>query len=106
VATLLCGDFNTKAGSQGYMMIVDGKKYVDQFLLAASPAVFVEVFRKTLPGRAAPLANDSRIDFIFAKKNSKLNPIATRVLFSGQDYRRVSDHLGYLVEFEPSCGRE
>ncbi len=105
-ATLLCGDFNTKAGSQGYMMIADGGKYADQFLQAASPAFFAEVFGNASPERAASLADDDRIDYIFAKKNTKLNPITAKVLFSGQDYRRVSDHLGYLVEFEPSCGQE
>jgi maltose 6'-phosphate phosphatase len=105
-ATLLCGDFNTKAGSQGYMMIADGGKYADQFLQAASPAVFAEVFGNASPGRAASLADDDRIDYVFAKKNSQLHPMAARVLFSDQDYRRVSDHLGYLVDFVPSCGQE
>jgi maltose 6'-phosphate phosphatase len=105
-ATLLCGDFNTKAGSQGYMMIVDDREYADQFLQTVSPAVFAQVFGSALPGREECLADDGRIDYVFANKNSQLHPIAARVLFSGQVYRRVSDHLGYLVEFEPSCGQE
>jgi maltose 6'-phosphate phosphatase len=104
--TLLCGDFNTKAGSEGYMMIVDGEKYADQFLQAASPAVFAQVFGKASPGRGECLADDDRIDYIFAKKSCKLNPIAARVLFSGQGCQRVSGHPGYLVEFEPSCGQK
>lgn len=101
-ATLLCGDFNTKAGSRGYMLIADGKVYEDQFLQIASPAVFAGVFRKSLPGREEWLADDNRIDYIFANINSKLKPTSARVLFSGGDYRRVSDHPGYLVEFEPN----
>lgn len=35
------------------------------------------------------------------KKNSRLRPTSARILYSGQDYKRVSDHVGYLVEFEP-----
>ena len=68
---------------------------------AASPAVFAKVFRNTLPGREEWLADDNRIDYIFTKKNSRLKPISADVLFSGQNYRRVSDHPGYLVAFEP-----
>jgi len=101
VATLLCGDFNNKAGSQGYMLVAEDNGYEDQFLRATSPAIFAEVFRNTSPGRGSHLANDGRIDFIFAKKGSRLKPVSARILFTGQDYKMVSDHLAYLVEFEP-----
>lgn len=100
-ATLLCGDFNAKAGSQGYMLVTDGGRFEDQFLRVTSPAVFAKVFRENVPGRGEYLADDGRIDYLFAKKDSKVKPTSSRVLFTGQDYRRVSDHLGYLVEFEP-----
>ncbi len=100
VATLLCGDFNNKAGSHGYMQIADSG-YEDQFLRAASPSVFTKVFRNTLPGREECLASDGRIDFLFAKRGDRLKPTSARVLFSGQDDKRVSDHMGYLAEFEP-----
>jgi maltose 6'-phosphate phosphatase len=100
-ATLLCGDFNTKAGSQGYMLIADGREYDDQFLQVSSPASFARIFRGNLPRREEFLAEDDRIDFLFLKKNSKLKPIRSMVLFSGHEYKRVSDHLGYLVEFVP-----
>lgn len=100
-ATLLCGDFNTKAGSKGYMLIVDGKEYEDQFLRTTSPVVFSKIFSETLPGREAYFAGDDRIDYIYAKKNSRLKPVKSMILFSGQEYRRVSDHMGYLTEFEP-----
>jgi maltose 6'-phosphate phosphatase len=101
VATLLCGDFNSKAGSKGYMTIADGKEYEDQFLRAASPAVFAKVFRKTTKDREEWLADDNRIDYIFTKKSSTMKPKSATVLFTGHNYRRVSDHPGYLVEFEP-----
>lgn len=99
-ATFLCGDFNNKAGSRGYMQIV-GSGYEDQFLRATSPSVFAKVFRKSRAGSKEDLASDGRIDFLFAKRGNKLRPSAARVLFSGQDYKMVSDHFGYLVEFEP-----
>ena len=101
VATLLCGDFNITAGSRGYMLIVDGREYEDQFLRITSPAIFTQVFREPVPDREACLAGDDRIDYIYAKKNSNLKPRKSRVLFSGQGYGRVSDHMGYLIEFEP-----
>jgi maltose 6'-phosphate phosphatase len=101
VTTLLCGDFNIKAGSQGYMLIVDGREYEDQFLRTTSPAIFTKMFRETLPGQEGYLAGDERIDYIYAKKNGMLKPTTSRMLFSGQEYKRVSDHMGYLTEFEP-----
>lgn len=101
VATLLCGDFNIKAGSQGYMLIVDGREYEDQFLRITSPDVFAKIFREAWPNREEYLAADNRIDYIYANKSGMLKPVKSRTLFSGQEYRRVSDHMGYLAEFEP-----
>jgi maltose 6'-phosphate phosphatase len=83
------------------MLIADNKGYEDQFLRVTAPAVLATVFRNTVAGRGESLANDERIDYLFVKKNSKIKPTSSRILFTGQDYRRVSDHLGYLVEFEP-----
>ena len=100
--TLLCGDFNNKAGSPGYMQIVEGGKYEDQFLRAASPEVFSRVFRECSPERQKLLEDDSRIDFIFANKNAGLKASSAMIMFSGKNYRRVSDHPGYLTEFEPT----
>lgn len=100
-ATFLCGDFNAKAGSQGYMLIADSEEYQDQFLQATAPGVFAKVFRDTVPGREKHLAHDGRIDYIFANTNCRLQPISARILFTGQPYARVSDHPGYLVELAP-----
>lgn len=101
VATLLCGDFNAKAGSRGYMLIADSGGFEDQFLRQTSPAVFAKVFRRPVPRREEYLAGDGRIDYLFAKRGNKLQPTSSRIIFTGQDYGRVSDHQGYLVEFEP-----
>jgi hypothetical protein len=83
------------------MMIADNKGYEDQFLRSASPDIFAKIFRESTPERERLLDGDDRIDFMFARKNSTLTPTSSRVLFTGKEYQRVSDHLGYLTEFEP-----
>lgn len=102
-ATLLCGDFNAKAGAEGYSRIVETGEYEDQFLKSSSKDVFNRVFgdnARDVLGNL--LANDHRIDFVFMKKESKLKVVSARALFTQHDYGRVSDHEGYFVEFEPS----
>ena len=101
-ATLLCGDFNNMTGSEGYMLVTGSGDYEDQFLCAVSPASSSGVSQDSLPARRQRLPEDSRIDFIFARKGSRLQSTAGRILFSGNDSPRVSDHPGYLVEFEPA----
>ena len=88
-ATLLCGDFNVTPGSEGYALITNGQDYEDQFLKASS---------RHVPQR---LAENHRIDYIFTRKNDSLTATAARALFTGEAYRRVSDHYGYYMEFEP-----
>lgn len=100
-ATLLCGDFNIKAGSQGYVLVTRTKEYEDQFLKMTSPDVFVEVFGQSSQNCAQHLADDRRIDYIFMKKGSNLKVTSAKVLFTEYDYGRVSDHFGYYMEFEP-----
>jgi maltose 6'-phosphate phosphatase len=36
------------------------------------------------------------------QKHSSLQAVAARELFTNGDYGRVSDHIGYCVEFEPN----
>ncbi len=101
-ATLLCGDFNAPAGSQGYFFVAGQGEYEDQFLEATSADLFDRVFRKPWqqrPDRA--LSANPRIDFIFKRKDSGLRILSARALFTDGDYGRVSDHCGYLMEFEP-----
>ena len=101
-ATFLCGDFNIKAGSDGYQAVVRTREYEDQYLAATSHVVFETVFRNQSPNVERHLAPDGRIDFIFMQRNSSLHAVAARELFTDADYYgRVSDHTGYCVEFEP-----
>ena len=97
--TLLCGDFNIKAGSRGYELVVDSNDYEDQFLAATAPHVFDGVFRDRRANWQRLLADDGRIDFVFMKKSSGLRVTSGRELFTDQIYGRVSDHTGYLLDF-------
>jgi maltose 6'-phosphate phosphatase len=44
-ASMLCGDFNIKAGARGYQLVVESREYHDQYLAATSPQVFDKDFR-------------------------------------------------------------
>lgn len=100
VATLLCGDFNVRADSESYHHIVETREYEDQFLRAIRPSDFNRLFRAP-PGKPpARLGDDGRIDYIWLKRNSRLRLLEGRELFTPHSYGRVSDHTGYLAEFE------
>jgi len=100
-ATLLCGDFNITAGSSGYDLVVNANEYDDQFLAANAHGVFEKIFRVQDPHWQHYLDNDYRIDYIFMNKASDLLVTSGNVLFTDQDYGRVSDHCGYIMTFEP-----
>ncbi|TAN66598.1 MAG: endonuclease [Methylobacter sp.] len=100
-ATLLCGDFNITAGSTGYHLVVDAHQYDDQYLAANSHGVFEKIFRVNDPHWQDYPSDDYRIDYIFLNKTSELRVSSARVLFTEQDYGRVSDHCGYFMTFEP-----
>lgn len=99
--TLLCGDFNIAAGSQGYDLVVKSHEYEDQFLSANAHGIFEKVFRVNDPFWQHYLADDYRIDYIFLNKTSHLSVTSGQVLFTEQDYGQVSDHCGYVMTFEP-----
>jgi len=100
-ATLLCGDFNIEAGSRGYAYVAGTKEYEDKFLEIVSAKVFNKIFRQSFRDWNGYFADDHRIDYIFMKKDGNLKVTSARELFTGYDYGRVSDHCGYLMEFEP-----
>ena len=99
-ASLLCGDFNITAGSNGYKLVVDSGEYQDQFLAINKQGVFDQIFKVNDPHWQDLLADDYRIDYIFMNKDSKLKTTSANVVFTNQDYGRVSDHCGYLMTFE------
>ena len=97
---LIGGDFNISAGSEAYRHIVDTGEYEDQYLKIAAPPVFQKVFRERAPDALRRLAADGRIDYVWLRNGSRLRAIAAEELFTASRYGRVSDHTGYLVEFE------
>ncbi len=99
-ATLLCGDFNIAAGSDAYRHVVDTGEYEDQYLKIAEPAAFQWVFRERQGDAMQVLEKDGRIDFLWLKAGGRLRAVAAEELFTPGRYGRVSDHTGYLVEFE------
>lgn len=98
-ATLLCGDFNVTACSEGYRSMVGSGELEDQFLAAAAPASVEENSRSGDPYWQKKVADDYRIDYIFMNKSGSLRATSGRIMFTDQDYGNVSDHNGYLVEF-------
>ena len=101
-ATLLCGDFNIKTASEGYGYLVGASDYEDQFLKMTAREAFDRIYRRSEGDGQHQLADDHRIDYVFMKRASKLKVTAARALFTDQEYGRVSDHVGYLVTFEPA----
>lgn len=101
-STLLCGDFNISAGSEGYELVVNSNEYDDQYLAANEKGVFEKIFRVNDAHWQDLLAEDCRIDYVFMKKASKLKVTSAKVVFTEQDYGRVSDHCGYFLTFEPN----
>lgn len=99
-ATLLCGDFNIKAGAEGYRHVVAGGKYEDQFLKVDRRSVFDAVYRQPRADWPILLDGDHRIDYIWLRRESKLKATGARVLFTETEYGRVSDHAGFYVTFE------
>ena len=99
-ATLVCGDFNIPAGSEPYRHIVDTGEYEDQYLKIAAPPMFQKVFRERAPDALRLLAADGRIDYIWLRQDNRLRAVGAEELFTANRYGRVSDHTGYLVEFE------
>jgi len=99
--TFLCGDFNITADSEGYQLVVNSHEYEDQYLAANEQGLFEKIFRVGDAYWGGYLTNDYRIDYIFLMRNSDLQVTSARVMFTEQDYGRVSDHCGYLMTFEP-----
>ncbi len=100
-ATLLCGDFNISCGSEGYQLVVNANEYEDQFLALQDHLAFEKIFKVNDAHWSNSHAEDYRIDYIFMNKASELKVRSGRVIFTDDDYGKVSDHCGYLMSFEP-----
>ena len=99
--TLLCGDFNIPAGREGYEIATGDGCFTDQFLLAQLRQRAEAGFGPPPGDHPRPDPADGRLDYLFAHRASRTAAVAARELFTESDCGRVSDHPGYLVEFEP-----
>ena len=98
--TLLCGDFNIAAGSEAFRHVVDTGAFEEQFMKILQPREFHRVFRERRGDPMRVLAGNGRIDFIWLNTGSRLRAISAEEIFTPGRYGRVSDHTGYVVEFE------
>ena len=101
LATLLCGDFNITSASEGYQLVVNANQYDDQFLAVQDQHLFEKIFKVNDAYWSNTHTDDYRIDYVFMNKASELKVKSARVLFTDDDYGKVSDHCGYLMSFEP-----
>lgn len=90
LATLLCGDFNVAADSQGYQLVMGLNCYEDAYLNA-----------KAGQGGQSSADNEYRIDYVFVHHLSQVQAVHAHALFTENDYGKVSDHSGYVMTFEP-----
>jgi len=100
-ATLLGGDFNIKAGGDGYRLVVASNEYTDQFLSVRAPELCRRIFEGGDALALRDLDDDQRIDYVFLRRGSALRAVSARLVFTDQDYGPVSDHPGYLMTFVP-----
>jgi maltose 6'-phosphate phosphatase len=99
-ATLICGDFNIKAGSEAYCHIVNFRDYEDQYLKTLNRPAYEKVYGDGIEDIGGAIGHDGRIDYIFLKKGSRVQFLNGLELFTDRSYGRVSDHTGYFAEFE------
>jgi len=95
----LCGDFNIAAGSPNYPFMTQGTGYSDQYALANPDGMF----DATISGGADGWQDSKtgqRIDYILMNDGSSLEVKRARRVFTGNDFGRVSDHVGIYAEFE------
>lgn len=98
--TLLCGDFNIDACSPSFERITQVCGYEEQILKIQRPDAFQHIFRARDAASTDVLAGDRRIDYIWLSPGSRLRCISAAPIFVPGRYDRVSDHPGYLAEFE------
>jgi maltose 6'-phosphate phosphatase len=98
--TLLCGDFNIDACSPSFERITQVCGYEEQILKIQRPDAFQHIFRARDAASTDVLAGDRRIDYIWLSPASRLRCISASPIFVPGRYDRVSDHPGYLAEFE------
>jgi glycosidase/endonuclease/exonuclease/phosphatase family metal-dependent hydrolase len=88
--SIVAGDFNANAGSDGYNLIVNNGEYVDEYVIA-NPGGFND----------ATMSDGTRIDYIFTAAANKFAATSASKIFTAASYGRVSDHMGVYARLRP-----
>lgn len=90
VASIICGDFNADAGSEGYNRLVSttGGRFVDCYYVA-NPRGFSD----------ATISGGGRIDYVFYKDGNPVTPQTVQIYFKDVSTLGglVSDHYGLIA---------
>jgi len=99
-ATILAGDFNIVSQTEGHRYILDQGKLADSYAIVNPHGLF----DSTIPGRVDGWENGGprgkRIDYIFTRQQSRLQPIISQRIFSSGSYGAVSDHCGVYTVYK------
>ncbi len=98
--TIVGGDFNVSASSdypwnEAYLKMVEGNLFKDAFLEVYPDANTNNPVYFTVDG-----VQPGRIDYIFHKNDSHLQPIDGQIIFTDNVIGKVSDHAGVLIKFK------
>ena len=95
---LMVGDFNSPAGEQAYNHIVGNRDYVDQFHELHPHRFYEPSCLDMIDGWKN--SSGKRIDYIFKRNGHPMQIQSMNVIFNNDFYPIVSDHFGYLANFE------
>lgn len=95
---LICGDFNAPAGGEAYQYVVQNAEYIDQWYEISPPNFFEPTHQKHIDGWMQ--ANPQRIDYIFKHVGSSFKIKSLKLIFNHHFYPLVSDHYGYIAQFD------
>lgn len=94
IATILAGDFNIEAGSEGYTFIEDKDKYIDIYRKANPHGFYDPTIGGKIDGWEKGMPTGKRIDYIFINKDADFTTVMSQRIFTKKSYGRVSDHTG------------
>ena len=94
----MVGDFNSPAGEQAYNHIVGNRDYVDQFHELHPHRFYEPSCLDMIDGWKN--SSGKRIDYIFKRNGHPMQIQSMNVIFNNDFYPIVSDHFGYLANFE------
>lgn len=94
----ICGDFNTEEDSKGYPQILDMLMVHDMHTLCKNPTKDTQIYTVDALIAGWDTHHKKRIDYIFSKQ--AYNVQTSQLIFDNNNFKQISDHFGYYVEFE------